>query len=103
MKRPKGLTGRDQMVGGSDRPSSDEDDDIQTLPPGYRLQPSRSGFFSIDLPVRLTKEALLGKTREAYNGVHEHCNASCAPRRTGGRSPRFVGLLAALAGGRAAR
>src|SRR3954463_2870848 len=48
MKRPKGLTGRDQKVGGSDRPSADEGDDTRTLPPGYRLQPNRSGFFSID-------------------------------------------------------
>jgi hypothetical protein len=47
-KRPKGLTGRHQKVGGSDRPSADEGDDIQGLPPGYRLQPNRSPFFSID-------------------------------------------------------
>jgi|SRR4051794_13011463 hypothetical protein len=48
MKRPKGLTGRDQKVGGSDRPSADEGDDTRTLPPGYRLQPNRSEFFSLD-------------------------------------------------------
>ena len=35
-KRPKGLTGRDQKVSGSDRPSSDEDDDIQDTPTGVQ-------------------------------------------------------------------
>src|SRR3954463_6585217 len=55
------------------------------------------------LPLALTKEGLLGKAREAYDGVHEHCTASCAPRRAGGRSPRPVRLLETLAGGRVPR
>src|SRR4051812_10447543 len=71
---------------------------VRLAVPGPNLQ-----FPSVPLPVRLSKGTLLGKGREAYNGVHEHRNPSCAPRRTGGRSPRPVRLLETLAGGRVPR
>src|SRR5215210_4498979 len=67
------------------------------------MNPEVGNHAALNPPVRLTKETLLRKARRTYNGVHEHRNASCAPRRTRGRYPRPVRLPATLAGGRVSR
>ena len=57
-KRPKGLIGRDQKVSGSDRPSSDEGDDIQN-PTGVQTPTD---------PIQILLHRQLGKPDAPHHG-----------------------------------